>query len=370
MDGYTTVRDTGGLSGVGVKKVIDSGLAPGPRIYTSSAILSQTSGHADFRLAYQRLPGGGLSNGERLNITQIVDGVDEMRAAVRRNLSFQASFIKLTTGGGVTSLLDPLYSSGFTSAEIEAAVEEAAHYGTYVTVHAYQDVDIRRSIEAGVKAIEHGHMIEEKTMKLLADRGVFLVLNLAGTSPTIRSHPHWAPHTTSGKKLTQVLDGMKDLKRLINKYNPKVVHNVDTVLLTVAAARSHRDHEKWALANYVGNFAALKAMTSTAGELMALTGVRNPYPDGKLGVIEPGAYADLILVDGNPLEDLAVLGANDIADSSHYHILYSAVSCILAGAVWGDHCSPISDTTVLSSMASGCDHIEHVRTQMPYALRV
>ena len=233
MDGYTTVRDTGGLSGVGLKTVIDNGVAPGPRIYASSAVLSQTSGHGDFRLGFQRLPGAAMSNGERLNITQIVDGVDAMRAAVRRNLSFQASFIKLTTGGGVTSLLDPLYSSGFTHDEIAAAVEEAAHYGTYVTVHAYQDHDIRRSIEAGVKAIEHGHLIQEKTMKMLADRGVFLVLNLAGTSPTIRSHPHYAPHTTSGKKLTQVLDGMKDLKRLITRYKPKVVHNVDTVLNTV-----------------------------------------------------------------------------------------------------------------------------------------
>ena len=311
MDGYTTVRDTGGLSGVGLKRVIDSGILPGPRIYASSAVISQTSGHGDFRLAFQRLPGAALSNGERLNIAQIVDGVDAMRKAVRRNLSFQASFIKLTTGGGVTSVLDPLYSSGFTGAEIEAAVEEAAHYGTYVTVHAYRDHDVRRSIEAGVKAIEHGHMIQDDTMRMLVERGIFLVLNLAGTSPSVRSHPHYAPQTPSGKKLTQVLNGMRELKSLIRKYRPKVVHNVDTVLQTVEMARLHRDHEKWALADYIGNLAALRAMTSTAGELMALTGKRNPYPDGKLGVIAPGAYADIILVDGNPLEDLRVLGANE-----------------------------------------------------------
>ena len=209
------------------------------------------------------------------------------------------------------STLDPLFSSSFSVGEIRAAVEEAERFDTYVLVHTYLDADIRRCLELGVKSIEHGHLIQEETMKLLVQRDAFLVLNTAGFSPSQFLHPNLAPGTPSGKKLRQLLADTKNLAPLIKKYKPKVVHSVDTVLATVEQARSHRDHEKWMFANMFGNFEALKSMTSTAGELMALSGKRNPYQDGKLGVIKPGAYADILVVDGNPLEDLSVLGANE-----------------------------------------------------------
>ena len=310
-DGYTTVRDTGGASGVGVKKVIDRGLTPGPRIYAGGAVISQTSGHADWMTGPEHRSGEGIGNMELLNISVTADGIPDLRKAVRRNFAYQASHIKICTGGGVSSLLDPLDSSGFSMGEIKAVVDETNRYNTYTTVHAYQDVDIRRSIEAGVKCIEHGHMMKEETMKLLVENGVFLSMNMSAVSPDISTVPNYAPGTPSGKKLAIVLKEIPETVALIKKYKPKLVHNVDSVLVPFEQARGQRDHEKWIFAKTFGNFATLKAMTSTGGELCALAGKRGTYQDGKIGVIEPGAYADIILVDGNPLEDLACLGAHE-----------------------------------------------------------
>jgi imidazolonepropionase-like amidohydrolase len=310
-DGYTTVRDVGGASGVGVKRVIDRGIAPGPRIYAGGSIISQTSGHADWMTGPEHTSGVGFGNMERLNISVTADGVPDLRKAVRRNFAFQASHIKICTGGGVSSILDPLDSSGFSMEEIKAVVDETNRYNTYTTVHAYQDLDIRRSIEAGVKCIEHGHMIEEETMKLLVEKGVFLSMNTSAVSPDISNVPNYAPGTPSGKKLAIVLEAVPETVRLIKKYKPILVHNVDSVLVPIEMARNQRDHEKWMFAKFFGNFETLKSMTSNGGKLCELAGNRGTYQDGKLGVIEPGAYADILLVDGNPLEDLACLGAND-----------------------------------------------------------
>ena len=310
-DGYTTVRDTGGASGIGLKSVIDRGLTPGPRVYAGGAIISQTSGHADWMTGPEHRSGEGIGNMERLNISVTADGIPDLRKAVRRNFAYQASHIKICTGGGVSSILDPIDSSGFSMDEIKAVVDETNRYNTYTTVHAYQDIDIRRSIEAGVKCIEHGHMMKEETMKLLVEKGVFLSMNTSAVSPDISNVPNYAPGTPSGKKLAIVLEAIPETIRLIKKYKPKLVHNVDSVLVPIEQARNQRDHEKWMFAKMFGNFETLKSMTSTGGELCALAGKRGTYQDGKLGVIEAGAYADILLVDGNPLEDLACLGAND-----------------------------------------------------------
>ena len=308
-DGYTTVRDVGGASGVGVKRLIDRGVTSGPRIYAGGAIISQTSGHVDGMTGPEHKSGAGIGNMERLNIAVTADGIPDLRKAVRRNFAYQASHIKICTGGGVLSLLDPLDSSGFSMEEIKAVVDETNRYNTYTTVHAYQDIDIRRSIEAGVKCIEHGHMMKEETMKLLVEKGVFLSMNMSAVSPDISTI--YAPGTPSGKKLAIVLKEIPETVALIKKYKPKLVHNVDSSLVPLEQARGQRDHEKWIFAKTFGNFETLKSMTSMGGELCALAGKRGTYQDGKIGVIEPGAYADIILVDGNPLEDLACLGAHE-----------------------------------------------------------
>ena len=307
MDGYTTVRDACGSSDA-VRQAIDRGDIIGPRFYASGACISPTSGHGDWRSARQRVADGGRSNVEDLGIVTIADDPDAMREAVRLNLSNGATQIKLFAGGGVSSVLDPLWSHAYTQAELEAAVEAAEFFDTYVTVHAYTDRSINAAIDAGVKGIEHGQMAKEATVKRMADEGIYWALNTAGLTPDLLKVPNYAAGPVR-EKVEYFFEESKNLAEYVKKYKPKIVHNVDSVLLSKTAARSHRDFEKHYFGSLFGNHAMLVSATSTAGEYMQLTGRRNPYP-GKLGVIEEGAYADILIVDGNPLEDLSVLGAN------------------------------------------------------------
>ncbi|MEP1425891.1 MAG: amidohydrolase family protein [Tateyamaria sp.] len=308
MDGYTTVRDACG-QGDEMKKLIDKGVLVGPRIYPSGACIGPRSGHTDWRSPRARAAGGPLSQVQQLNLAVVADGADAIREAARTNLSFGATQIKLTVGGGVSSELDPLWSVGYSVDEIKAAVDAAAFFDTYVFVHAYNDRTVNDALDAGVKVIDHGQLVKEETVKRMVDEGIFWSLNTAGFSPILFQHSNFAPGTPSGTKLAVAHDGAKDLVALIKKHKPKIVHNVDTVLSTLEQGRAHRDFEKYQFADWFGNHAMLVSATSTAGELAQLTGQRNPYP-GTLGVIEAGAYADILVVDGNPLEDLSVLGAS------------------------------------------------------------
>lgn len=307
-DGYTTVRDTGGMGG-GLRELIDAGAVDGPRIYAAGAAIGPTSGHGDWRNPAQRtFRGLPRDMGNKLNLSYLADSRDEIRKASRLNFAHGASFLKLMAGGGVSSELDPLWSIAYSVEEMEAAVEAASFFDTYVTVHAYTDETVNMALDAGVKSLEHGQMISEETVKRIADNGIFWALNVAGLDPQLLNHPNYAMPTVK-PKLEAYLDGSKGLVAYIKKHKPKIVHNVDTVLSTVAFGRAHRDFEKYYFSKLFGNHAFLVAATSTGGELAQLTGKRNPYPN-KLGVIEPDAYADILIVDGNPLEDLSVLGAN------------------------------------------------------------
>ena len=162
MRGFTTVRDLGGPS-FGLKRAIDEGIIAGPRIYPSGAMITITSGHGDFRQPFEvpRVLGAPLSRGEQIGAAMIADSPDEVRVRVREQLMLGATQIKLTAGGGVASPNSPLDASTFTEAELRAAVEAAENWGTYVTVHAYTPVSIQRAIAAGVKCIEHGHLMDE-----------------------------------------------------------------------------------------------------------------------------------------------------------------------------------------------------------------
>jgi len=313
MDGFTTVRDAGGMSGKGVKKLVDRGDLPGPRIYPSGAILSQTSGHADTRAVSARNPllsGVMDSNMERLDIAHAVDGREAILAAVRRNLKQGASQIKIMGGGGVATEFDPWHSTGYTVDETRAAVEAAEDYGPYLMSHLNQPESIQRAIEAGVISIEHGFAIDEETMQMLVDKGAFLSTQLTGTSEELFKLPSLTPENR--RKLGIARDDMKNYFVLVKKYDPKQVFAIDAVLTTHAQADQQRAHEIWLFGHHFGNLAFLTAATSTAGELLAKTGDLNPYPLGPIGVVEEGAYADLLLVDGNPLQDLSILGANEL----------------------------------------------------------
>ncbi len=308
--GFTTTREIGGGAvGPGLKKAIDEGFVEGPRIYPSAAYVSQTSGHGDF-MSYSQLKPEENSL-TRLGFTILADGTDEVMKAVRKNLSMGASQIKMMVSGGVSSEKDPLHSSQYTDAEIRAAVEAAAAWDTYVAVHVYDDANIRRALENGVMSIEHGQFITEETAKLLKEKGAFLVPNLAGISPDLLKHPVYGKEgSPQNIKTKQFQDGAKNLRDIMQKVDMKVVFDTDQVFSVGYDLRRGVDFEKYMFAKYLGNFRALKGMTSTAGELMALSGKQNPYPN-KLGVIEKGAYADILIVDGNPLEDITIIGANE-----------------------------------------------------------
>jgi imidazolonepropionase-like amidohydrolase len=308
MDGFTTVRGMGG-TGNGVKMTIDQGLLDGPRIYPSGSYISQTAGHGDILLGSQRDP--QTSNMVRLGIAQLADGPDAVRAAVRKNFAEGASQIKIMVGGGISSEKGPLDFPQYTEEEIRAAVEEAATRDTYVAVHVYHAAHIKRALEQGVMSIEHGQFIDEPTARLLKEKGAFIAPFLSGLSPESLKHPVYGnAGSPQNIKALEFQELSKDFVEIMKKVKPKMALAVDVVNLTGLSARKNRDFEKFAFAHYFGNFEALKAMTSTAGELAALTGLNNPYPEGKLGVIEEGAYADILLVDGNPLDDITVIGAN------------------------------------------------------------
>jgi imidazolonepropionase-like amidohydrolase len=314
MDGFTTVRDLGGMSGKGVKVVIDRGDLPGPRIYPSGAIISQTSGHGDLKLPSMRnsqMYGGVMdSNLERLEISRTADGRDAVLTSVRRQLQMGASQIKIMAGGGVASEADPWHSTGYTLDEMKAAVEAAADYGTYVAAHVNQPYSMQRCLEAGIVSIEHGFVMDEETMQMIVESGAFLSTQMTGTSPELAENP--ALTTENLRKLAIASSEMKDFISLVKKHQPKQTFAIDAVLTTRAQATQQRAHEIYLFGESFGNLAMLRAATSTAGELLAMSGKLNPYPKGKLGVIAEGAYADILLVDGNPLEDLSVIGAKEL----------------------------------------------------------
>jgi imidazolonepropionase-like amidohydrolase len=301
MRGFTTVRDLGG-SCFGLKRAIDEGVIVGPRIFPSGAIITVTSGHGDFRQPYDlpRKSGNPLTRMEQLGGSMVADSPDEVRMRAREQLMLGATQIKLTGGGGVASPHSPLDVSTFTEPELRAAVEAAENWGTYVAVHAYTPVSIQRAIAAGVKCIEHGHLMDEATAKQMAERGTWLSIQpfpeeMADVFP--RNSDQWA-------KAQEVLAGTDVAYRLARKYKLKTAFGTDVLFSAALATRQGELLTR--LARWYSPAEALAMATGTNAELLALCGKRNPYP-GKLGVVEEGALADLLLVDGDPLEDIALI---------------------------------------------------------------
>src|SRR5215831_10811802 len=301
MRGFTTVRDLGGPV-FGLKRAIDEGVIVGPRIYPSGAFISQTSGHGDFRFPFEvpRQLGGPLSHSEIQGIAAIADSPDEVRVRAREQLRAGASQIKLMAGGGVASPYNPIESTQYTEPEIRAAVEAAENWGTYVTVHAYVPRAIQQAVAAGVKCIEHGHLIDEPTARLLAEKGIWWslqpFLNDQDASPLV--------NPVSQKKALQVFGGTDNAYRLARKYKIKTAFGTD--ILFDAKLTNRQGAQLAKLVRWYSPAEALKMATGDNGELLALSGFINPYP-GKLGVVEPGALADLLLVNGNPLEDITLI---------------------------------------------------------------
>ncbi|MFZ2512365.1 MAG: amidohydrolase family protein [Gordonia sp. (in: high G+C Gram-positive bacteria)] len=298
MRGFTAIRDLGGPI-FPVKAAIDGGLVPGPRIWPSGAMISQTSGHGDFRTPDEpcRRFSGIVPRAQQIGATFIVDGHDEVLTAARENLRLGASQLKLMAGGGTSSAYDPIDVTQFLPDEFDAAVRAADDWNTYVTVHAYTPRSVRRAIDAGVKCIEHGQLLDRPTVDYIAEKevwlsGQYLIPNNETMAPERRAKRGpivegndrvWAMAKEAGVKLAWGTDFL---------FEPEMNENQNKMLLSLKEWFSSAD--------------LLRLATYDNAQLLALSGPRSPYA-GTLGVVETGALADLILVNGDPLADIDLI---------------------------------------------------------------
>jgi imidazolonepropionase-like amidohydrolase len=301
MHGFTSIRDASGNS-FSLKKAIDRGIVLGPRIYPSGPMISQTSGHSDHRTDSDksRLIGGRDSVLIEYGHVALADGVPQVLQATREALRRGASQIKIAVGGGTGSYADPLDVVEFTPEEIRAAVQAASDWGTYVMAHVYNSAGIRRAVENGVKSIEHGNLVDEPTLRLMKDKGVWL-------SPQVivyTFHPRGFTEDQK-QKHDQAYAGIDHMFTTAKKIGfDKIAFGTDVITDPEMIKQINNEFEfrtKWFTPVEV-----LRQATSNSAQLLALSGPRNPYP-GQLGVIEEGALADLLLINGNPLEDITIL---------------------------------------------------------------
>ena len=307
LRGFTTVRDTGGPS-FGLKIAIDSGVIPGPRCYPSGAVISQTGGHGDFSAphAVPQTLGGEASHLDAVGMSRVANGTAEVLAAVRDQLRKGATQIKLNLGGGVISDYDPIDSIQFLPDELRVAVEAARDWGTYVAAHVYTSAGIRRALEGGVLSIEHGHLADEATIALMAEKGAWLSIQALEPGDNKLS-----PAQFEKVKSTGMIGSWQPALERARKHGTKVAFGTD--LLFQPPGQTTQNVMLTRFAAVLGNAEALRIATSGNSELFAKSGPRNPYGKAPLGVIRSGAWADLLLVDGDPLADIQVLARPDTA---------------------------------------------------------
>ena len=298
LRGFTAVRDMGGPI-FPLKRAIDAGKVQGPRIWPSGAVISQTSGHGDFRTPDERSRRffGKPARAEQEGATFIADGRDEVLTAARENLRMGASQIKIMGGGGTSSAYDPIDVTQYTLDEMKAAVDAASDWNTYVAVHAYTPRAVRRAIEAGVQCIEHGQLLDESTIELMARKGVWLsAQNLIPDTPSMTAERR--------AKRKGVLEGAAHVWQMAKKHRVKLAWGTD--ILFEPELNSEQNRLILPLKQWFTPAEILKLVTYDNARLLALSGPRSPYA-GKLGVVETGALADLLLVEGNPLTDIDLI---------------------------------------------------------------
>jgi imidazolonepropionase-like amidohydrolase len=301
MRGFTTVRDTAGAI-FGIKNAIDRGIMPGPRCYPSGAAISQTSGHGDPEPVGE-LPtalGGRATIRQQKGFTAVANGVAEVLAATREQLKRGASQIKIMAGGGVTSDHDPIDTVQYTLEEMRAIVGAATDWDTYACAHAYTPAGVRRCLEAGVLSIEHGHAIDDRTAALIAEKGAWLSIQPFEDGDNILTDEQKvkAKESLGG-------EGWQTAARLAKKHGVKVAFGTDLFSRTRTSRTENVVLPRFG--QIYSNAEVLRIATSGNCELFARSGRRNPYRQAALGVIRAGAWADLLLVRGNPLDDLRLL---------------------------------------------------------------
>jgi imidazolonepropionase-like amidohydrolase len=301
LRGFTSVRDAGGPA-FGLKLAIDHGLATGPRIYPSGAFISQTAGHGDFRTPNEIPRGlcGHLSHAEILGASAIADGVEEVLRAAREQLMRGASQLKMMAGGGAASAYDPIDVTQYTAAELRAGVEAAENWGTYVMVHAYTPRAVQQALRVGVRCIDHGHLVDEATVAMIADNDAWWSLQ-----PFLDDEDAIPVENPAGRaKQLKIIEGTDTAYALAKKHGVKLAWGTDTLFDAKLAARQGAQLAK--MRRWFDPAEVLRMATSGNASLLALSGERNPYP-GALGVVREGALADLLLVDGDPLANLDLL---------------------------------------------------------------
>ncbi|MGI6255930.1 MAG: amidohydrolase family protein [Acutalibacter sp.] len=299
MQGFTTVRDAGGVV-QGLKKAFDQNLLPGPRIFPSNSFISQTCGHGDDDLAHSRRE----IQYQMLTSSVLADGVDQMIRAVREQFYKGASQIKIMAGGGCSSQHDPIPTVQFTEAEMRAAVEVAGDYGTYVMAHLYTAPSMMRAAKAGVRSFEHAHMMDEEAARVIQAQGIF-VAPMPQFNKVVEGIP-----TRVSKKGELVRKHEAIATDLINKYGLTILFGTDLMIHDPAMT----PQESVDLTYYekrFGTMSGLRAATGNYYEISKLTTYQNPYPEGKVGVLEPGSYADVLVVDGDPTQRLSILSDTD-----------------------------------------------------------
>ncbi|WP_027798091.1 metal-dependent hydrolase family protein [Paraburkholderia dilworthii] len=292
--GFTTVRDAGGAD-FGMCEAVNNGVLWGPRILSSGKALSQTGGHGDFRQRNDKLDDACGCLGRQGSIARVVDGVDAMRLAVREELLKGASQIKVMASGGVASPNDPITNTQYSEEEIRAAVQEAEAAGTYVMAHAYTARAVRRAVECGVKCIEHGNLIDEETARLLVERDVAVVPTLSTLDRLSEKGPALGFPVESLEKIDGARSVGREALALMSRVGVKVGFGSDML----GELHAFQSDEFAVRAEVVGNIEAIRSATCVAAEITRETGVR--------GTVAVGAVADLIVVDGDPVEDISLL---------------------------------------------------------------
>jgi imidazolonepropionase-like amidohydrolase len=302
MRGFTSARDMAGPV-FDLKRAIDRGDVLGPRLWPSGAMISQTSGHGDFRELSElpRTPTTELSLAEQFGVGAIADGVPEVLRRVREQLMQGASQIKLAAGGGVASEFDPIDVAQYTEDELRAAVEAAADWNTYVAVHAYTPRAIQKAIRAGVKSIEHGQLIDEETVRMIAENDVWLSMQPFLDDEDANPYPEGSENRANQLIVSTGTDRAYNLAK---QYNIKTAWGTDNLFNPQGSDRQGAKLAK--MVRWYSPAEVLRMATSTNARLLAMSGPRNPYP-GKLGVVEEGALADLLLVNGDPLENIRLI---------------------------------------------------------------
>ena len=300
MRGFTTVRDVAGNT-LGLKNCIDNGYATGPRILPSQAAISQTCGHSDYRQnqAQERTGSHEDSPIMKTGAFKVADGRSEVLRAVREQLFMGASQIKMMAGGGASSSFDPLDTIQYTLDEMKAAVEAASDYGTYVAAHIHTADAMRRAAEAGVMSFEHATIMDDDIAKTIKDKGIFVIPSYF-TSSLIAERKIPLGSEILYQKTERVGKAMFKSADLIKKYD---IQNICFGTDCVGTLDVHKtqSEELQAIETVFDSLTALKMVTSNCGRLFEMSTYKHPYQEGKLGQITEGAYADLLIIEGNPL---------------------------------------------------------------------